>query len=213
LNKISQLEAEISSGEMQQLAQLSKQIEFPELLLEMEHLISAIQGGSKRITKFVNGLKTFTHQAEQAFYPKNIVNLLAEALLILGGKIKEKQIEVIKDISKIVEIDCQSGKIIQVFVNMLDNAIDAVNQNGQIHIQMKPQGKYLLINIKDNGKGMDETTLRRIYDPFFTIKEVGEGTGLGMTVSYGIIKVHGGSIEVESSVGEKTNFTTILPIQ
>ncbi|MEN0047118.1 MAG: two-component regulator propeller domain-containing protein [Bacteroidota bacterium] len=213
LKKISQLKTEISTDEIQQLVNLSEQTEFRELLLEMQHLINSIQGGSKRITKIVNGLKTFTHQAEQTFYLENIVSLIEEALLILGGKIKDKQLEIIKDILEKLEIECQGGKIIQVFVNILDNAIDAVEQNGRIHVQMKTQDKQVRISIQDNGKGMDEMTLRRIYDPFFTTKEVGKGTGLGLTVSHGIIKMHGGHIEVESSIGAETNFTILLPFQ
>jgi signal transduction histidine kinase len=105
-------------------------------------------------------------------------------------------------------------KIKQVLINLVMNARHAINGGGEIRIETSPSvcGRKILIHIADTGRGIEPRHLPRIFDPFFTTKPTGEGTGLGLSVSYGIIKNHGGDISVESRLGKGTTFTVVLPV-
>jgi len=118
----------------------------------------------------------------------------------------------VKNYGKLPEVDCFPGQINQVFMNLLANAIQAIPEKGKIFITTKLAGDMVKISIKDTGNGMTEEVRKKIYDPFFTTKEVGKGTGLGLYISYGIIEKHNGKIEVFSHVGEGTEFVITMPI-
>lgn len=111
------------------------------------------------------------------------------------------------------EIPCYPGQLNQVFTNLLDNAIDAIENKGTITISTKLKKKHVLISIRDTGKGIPEENLRKILDPFFTTKEVGQGTGLGLSICQGIIEKHKGIIDVKSVIGKGTEFIVTLPIR
>jgi len=112
----------------------------------------------------------------------------------------------------LMELDAK--KIKQVFINLLMNARHAIDQKGNIKITtgLNNAADQLLIKVTDSGHGIDKKNLSRIFDPFFTTKPTGEGTGLGLSVSYGIIKNHGGDIAVESEIGKGSTFTMTLPV-
>ena len=101
----------------------------------------------------------------------------------------------------------------QVFVNLISNAVDAMEDFGKITIKTVDIGDQIEIRFKDNGRGIAEDKMTKIFEPFYTTKDVGEGTGLGLSISYSIIKQHNGSIDVESKVGEGTEFILTLPKQ
>jgi signal transduction histidine kinase len=101
----------------------------------------------------------------------------------------------------------------QVFLNLLVNATHAIQENGVIRVRVQPLANDLVqIQIEDNGAGIPKENLSVIFEPFFTTKPVGDGTGLGLSVSYGIVNAHGGTIEVDSEVGKGTTFTLTLPV-
>ena len=112
------------------------------------------------------------------------------------------------------KIEAFGGQLNQVFMNILDNAVGAIEKQGDIWIRINPDktNKNLVIEIEDNGVGMDSETARKVFDPFFTTKPVGQGTGLGMSITHKIIKNHQGSINVESSKGTGTKFIITLPL-
>ena len=111
-----------------------------------------------------------------------------------------------------MELDAK--KIRQVFINLLMNAKHAVDQRGDIKITtgFDREADRIQVKIMDNGRGIDKENLSRVFDPFFTTKPTGEGTGLGLSVSYGIIQNHGGDITVESEIGKGSTFTLTLPV-
>jgi signal transduction histidine kinase len=109
-------------------------------------------------------------------------------------------------------VNCFSGKINQVFMNIIANAIDASTEKGKVIITTKIENDNAIILIEDNGMGMSEETQAKIFDPFFTTKDVGSGTGLGLSITYGIIESHNGKIDVKSEVGKGTEFIITLPI-
>ena len=107
---------------------------------------------------------------------------------------------------------CHLGQLNQVFMNLFSNALDAIEEKGEIVITTKNQGDSVKISIKDNGKGITEEEISKIFDPFFTTKEIGRGIGLGLSISHRIINDHGGTISVVSDQKKETRFDIIIPI-
>ena len=103
------------------------------------------------------------------------------------------------------------GHLNQVFMNLLLNGVQAIQGEGNIWISTSLDNSWVIINIQDDGKGIEEKDLSKIFDPFYSTKLIGEGTGLGLSISYGIIEKHHGSILVESKVGEGTTFKVKIP--
>jgi signal transduction histidine kinase len=124
----------------------------------------------------------------------------------------KNRIEIIKEYGNVPEFPCYPGKLNQVFMNVLSNAIQAIPDKGEIKITTLLQDKNAVIKIKDSGTGISEQDKLKIFEPFFTTKDVGKGTGLGLSISYGIIKDHNGDVEVNSAPGKGTEFIIKLPI-
>jgi signal transduction histidine kinase len=101
----------------------------------------------------------------------------------------------------------------QVFLNLILNAWQAIGESGTIRIETRQSGQFAIVQIEDDGAGIEENVLERMFDPFFTTKPVGQGTGLGLSISHEIIMRHRGEIQVESVLGEGTRFSVLLPVQ
>jgi two-component system NtrC family sensor kinase len=142
---------------------------------------------------------------------------LETTIILMKGVITDK-IKIVKNLNKLPEIMCVPGKLNQVFMNIINNAAQAVmhksmpSGTGRIFISSCVENDQVIIIIKDNGIGMSDETIKKIFDPFFTKKSSGQGTGLGMSISYTIIKNHHGEIRVESTEGIGSQFTIILPL-
>jgi len=134
-------------------------------------------------------------------------------LNIINSEIKYKA-DVIKEYGQIPEIECLPSEINQVIMNLLVNAAHAIGEDrGKITIRTSVARETVLIEISDNGCGIEKESLSRIFDPFYTTKPVGKGTGLGLSLSYGIVQKHRGTLEVESEVGQGTTFRLTLPVK
>lgn len=166
--------------------------------------------GTNRISEIVNGLRIFSRQGESTSSFVNVHELIDSALLILHNKTVQVTNLTKKYDPDIDEIECYPGLLNQVFVNIISNAIDAVDTNGHIEIETIDLGERILVKVIDNGVGIEDKNLKHIFEPFFTTKEVGKGTGIGLSISYSIIKKHGGSIEVLSKPGAMTVFSIQL---
>ena len=133
-------------------------------------------------------------------------------LNILNNKYKNR-ITVHKNYEEnLPKIEAYGGQINQVFMNILDNAAAAIEGTGDVFINVKKAGENVEIEFKDTGKGIKKENLSKVFDPFFTTKPVGQGTGLGMSISYRVIQNHYGTISVESELGQGASFKIILPI-
>lgn len=144
--------------------------------------------------------------------PSDIHKDIDNTLILLGFKLREKNIEVIKKFwPGMPEIPVYVGELNQVWTNLIDNAIFALDKNGTITIETSTDQKNLYVNIIDNGPGIPKEIVSRIFDPFFTTKKVGEGTGIGLDIVNRIIKGHEGTIKVVSEPG-RTEFSISIPI-
>jgi len=200
---------------IQEIYDLKEEIELEEDFAEDTlSLLGDVRTGAVRITEIVKGLRTFSRLDEDVFKMVSLIESIDSTLVILRNKYKNR-IEIIKNYaSDIPKIECYPGKLNQVFMNLLANAIQAIEDEGKIYITTQlHQEHHVRISIRDTGKGIPEQVKNRIFEPFFTTKEVGEGTGLGLSISHGIIEKHKGKISVESEEGEGTEFTIILPLK
>jgi PAS domain S-box-containing protein len=168
--------------------------------------------GIDRIQDLILNLKNFSRLDEASFKPTN-VNESIESTLKIANHLFKGGIQVIKEFSPLPDIMAYPAQLNQVFLNLITNAVQAVDErNGRIVIRTMQQGDNVVIKIADNGKGIPPEHLKRIFEPFFTTKDVGQGTGLGLSIAYRIIEKHKGKIDVQSQVGKGTEFTIQLPI-
>ncbi|BDA73170.1 hypothetical protein CAL7716_073360 [Calothrix sp. PCC 7716] len=194
-------------------------IEF--IITDLPKLLSSIKVGTQRIRDIVLSLRTFSRLDEASMKAVNLHEGIESTLLILQSRLKTKagiEIQVIKNYSELPKIECYPGQLNQVFMNILCNAIDALEITSdkskpiiQIRTELNEQ-KRVVIAIADNGQGIPESIGARIFDPFFTTKPVGQGTGLGLSTSYQIVvDKHRGNIKFTSVTG-KTEFLIEIPL-
>mgnify|MGYP001156556710 CR=1 FL=1 len=201
----------LSGENLEKITALVTQSNFSYLSQEMDMLLKTIINGSERTADIVSGLRTFTRDTGDSFLPYKVEEGLDAALVLLNHKIKNT-IKIEKQYLFRKEVNCQISKINQVFVNVLDNAIQALKDVGIIVITTEEQDGYCVISIKDNGPGIEDHVLQKIFETFFTTKDVGSGTGLGLAISYAIIREHKGDIKVISNIGEGTTFKISIPL-
>lgn len=206
-----------------------KEIEFDYLLEDLPSIIKSMKTGAERIAQIVLSLRTFSRLDEAEFKKIDIHESLDSTLMILQNSLETQPhrsaILVTKEFAEIPLIECYAGKLNQVFLNILNNAIDALEEaikNNQIPEQQYPQIRILTklinqnmvqISIIDNGYGIPKDNLSRLFDPFFTTKPVGKGTGLGLSMSYQIIvEQHDGKLNCISTLGAGTEFQIQIPV-
>jgi len=159
----------------------------------------------------VKGLRHFSRLDEGALKLADVHEGLDSTLLLLKNKTKN-YIEIIRQYDKSIgKIECFPGQLNQVFMNILSNAVQAIEDKGKIYINTQREGDNIEIRVRDTGQGIPNHLKERIFEPFFTTKDVGKGTGLGLSISYGIIERHNGRIIVESEPEKGTEFMISLP--
>ncbi|WP_161626905.1 hybrid sensor histidine kinase/response regulator [Desulfospira joergensenii] len=211
------LEDEKASQIIQKIKSFKSENKIQMIMDDLEIIAEESIDGINRVKNIVSNLKTFSRIDEAEYKPININHAMETTLDIIWNEIKYKA-EVERDFQDLPEIKCFPQKISQVFMNLLINAAQAIEDKGKIHIttRMVTRGKrkedrFVQIRISDTGAGIPKENLGKIFDPFFTTKPVGQGTGLGLSIVYEIVKVHGGRIDVVSRPGKGTRFTLHLP--
>ncbi|MEW6410191.1 MAG: ATP-binding protein [Nitrospirota bacterium] len=181
--------------------------------LTKEKLILAINDGLQKIKNIVEQLLDFSRMTVTEKIPVNLNNLINRLLVLLNYPASKKNIKVVNDLSdNIPEILIDENKMAQVFMNIMINALQSMDGDGSLTIRTRGENGFCVVSIEDTGGGIPPDIMPYIFDPFFTTKSVGEGTGLGLSVSKGIVEQHGGIIEVDSIVGAGTTFRIKLPI-
>lgn len=194
------------------ISQLEKKYDLEFIQKDIHSLINESVEGGRRVKEVVQNLRNFSRLDEGEIKSVDLHEGLNSTLLLLNNEIKNR-IEVIKEYGKLPKIECHPGHINQVFMNILINAIQAINGAGKIWISTKILDDQVEILIKDSGKGIPQNIKNKVFDPFFTTKPVGKGTGLGLSISYNIIKNHNGEIYVESEENKGTTFHIKLPVK
>ncbi|UZO80522.1 ATP-binding protein [Aquimarina sp. ERC-38] len=191
----------------------SSAIEWVENVLTTEKIVDEIKEASDRISNLVNSIKTYTHMDQSPEkVATDIHKGLSSTLTMLNHKLKKKNIELKTEFAEnLPEPKILVSEINQVWTNLIDNAIDALEPSGVLTIKTSEENNTIKTEIIDNGKGISEENIDRIFDPFFTTKPIGAGTGMGLEVVQRIVQQHQGTIEVVSKPGH-TVFTVCLPI-
>ncbi|MFB2972272.1 ATP-binding protein [Aerosakkonema sp. BLCC-F183] len=213
--------------------QYIEEIEFNFIQEDLPKLLSSMRLGTERIQSIVVSLRNFSRLDEAEVKAVDIHEGIDSTLMILGHRLKAKPecpaIQVIKDYGNLPLIECHAGQINQVFMNILGNAVDALEEQNFgrsfAYIQANPNqitirttviqgGKYINISIRDNGPGMTSEVKQKVFDYLFTTKPVGKGTGLGLSISYQIVvDKHAGVLTCESELGKGTEFNITIPIR
>lgn len=206
-----QHEAELAPATRAALAQAKQAADLDYVREDMPALLAESLDGLQRVKSIVQGLKEFSHVDEAQVQRANLETYLETTVKIVWNELKYK-VELVREYGGIPEVDCMPAQLSQVFMNLLVNAGQAINEHGRITLRTGHDARNVWVEVEDTGGGIRPEHLSRIFDPFFTTKPVGQGTGLGLSISYGIVRKHGGQIEARSELGSGTCFRVTLPL-
>lgn len=213
INLYESCESNLSDEQRQALKKMKDDIELDFLKEDLPMLIKSCHEGTERTKNIINDLKNFSRLDEMVVNQIDLPKEIETTLNILHNKIKGR-IEIIKEYEpNIPFIEGYGGQLNQVFMNILDNACYAIKDRGSIYIRLQKNEKDVIIEFEDTGCGMQKEQLDKIFEPFYTTKPVGSGTGLGMSISYKVIQRHNGLISADSIEGKGTKFRIQLPIK
>lgn len=209
------IEGQVKAGAPQLWSKLDaerKKNKIDYLVEDSADLIGESLDGAERVKEIVLNLKSYSRVDAAEEQRADINACLADTITIAGNEIKYKAtLEQI--FGELPELFCRPQELNQVFMNLLLNAAQAIEGQGHIRVETSFDQGVIKVEISDNGPGIPAEIQQRIYEPFFTTKEVGQGTGLGLSICYDIIQRHGGEILLESEVGRGSCFTLLLPVE
>jgi signal transduction histidine kinase len=196
-------------------ARLEDRIDLDYVANGLGRLFDRSTEGLRRVGEVVNNLRDFARLDEAEFKEADLNAALGSTIEVLRTQIEAKGIRLERDLGPIPAVDCCPGKIDQLFLNLLLNAVQACEPEGTVGVRTatEPNGGGVVVEVSDDGEGIAPEHLPHIFEPFFTTRAVGQGKGLGLSVSYGIVRDHGGSIEVESAPGRGSLFRARLPLK
>jgi PAS domain S-box-containing protein len=197
---------------LKRITAIEEEADFEFVLKDIFELIEESREGTERIKKIVQDLKDFAHPGEDKPKFADINKNMDSTVNVVWNELKYKA-DVAKDYGELPRVQCYPQLLNQVFMNLLVNAAQSIEKHGRIRIKTRADNGYVEIKISDTGPGIPKENLHRIFDPFYTTKDVGKGTGLGLNVAYNIIKKHHGKIDVKSDVGKGTTFTVRIPTE
>lgn len=196
--------------ERQTIQQVKADMDIEFLREDVVSLLAESLDGLKRVTRIVQDLKNFSHVDESERQWADLEAGMESTLRVVWNELKYKT-EVVKEFAGIPQMECFPLQLNQVFMNLLVNASQAIEEHGTITIRTGHDEAHSWVEVQDTGRGIKPENLSRIFEPFFTTKPVGQGTGLGLSLSYGIVKKHGGRFEVSSTLGVGSTFKVIFP--
>ncbi|KHJ39314.1 sensor protein ZraS [Pedobacter glucosidilyticus] len=201
-----------------EIEEYKEELDYDYLKMEINHLLKGIHEGATRTAEIVKGLRIFSRVDEDDLKRADINEGLDSTLVIMNNLLNNNNIKVEKHYGNLPLVECYPGKLNQVFLNIISNAIHAIalkhadDKDGLLTIKTLAAEDFVTISIVDNGCGMSDSTRNKIFDPFFTTKDVGEGTGLGMSIAYNTIKKHNGQIFINTALDKGTEFMIKIPL-
>jgi len=196
---------------LEELQRLDENADIDFILKDIPPLLSESIDGAERIRKIIQDLKDFSHPGEEKLALADLNANLDKSINIVGSELKYK-VTLEKDYRSLPPVQCYARQLDQVFINLLVNAAQAITDKGTITVSTRHDDTHAVVAIADTGAGIPKEKLKKIFDPFYTTKPVGKGTGLGLNVVYNIVRRHRGSISVKSEEGRGTTFSLRLPL-
>ncbi len=200
-----------AGAETDQLNLRRQELQLDFMLEDIDALIEESLEGTERVSNIVQNLRTFSRIDDSEAKITDLHECLDSTINITSHELRYKA-TVVRDYGDIPPILCRPQQLNQVFMNLLINAAQAIEEQGTVTVRTWTEGGFVHISIADTGCGIKEDVRKKIFEPFFTTKEVGKGTGLGLSIAYDIVKKHQGDIWVESTLGQGTTFTLKLPV-
>ncbi len=194
-----------------ELEDLAQELEIPFLAADTPQLIDQTNEGLERVTRIVRDLKNFSRQSGDRWELADLNGLIDSTVNVVWNQIKYKA-ALHREFGDLPELECYPNQIAQVVMNLVVNAAHAIESRGNITIRTGREGESAWFEVQDDGCGIPAGILDRIFDPFFTTKPVGQGTGLGLSVTHGIVDRHHGAIRVDSGPGRGSRFRVALPL-
>ncbi|WP_044237072.1 two-component regulator propeller domain-containing protein [Flexithrix dorotheae] len=210
--KYDEINQENFAKQLEDIQQFKEQIRFSFMLKKAKEVADNIALGGTKTAEIVQSLRTFSRSEAPDFKLENLHHSIDSTLLLLNNEYKNR-IVIHKKYGKIPEIECNLGRLGQVFMNLISNAIHSIENEGEITISTTGYNGLVEIGIKDNGCGIPQHIKEKIFEPFFTTKDIGQGMGLGLSITLNIIKEHQGEIDVYSKENEGTQFLIKLPVK
>ncbi len=222
LSKALKAQDAVYSGELEKALAMMQEIrtspngtvaELEETVRRTERLFIGISSGFEQMTNLVRSMRNFARLDEAEMKKADINEGIRNCLLMVGHLLKDKDIELTTEYSMLPPVDCFPAQLNQVFLNLIGNAIHAVEEkpNAKVHIKTSLEQNYVVVRVQDNGKGIPKHVQAKIFDPFFTTKPVGKGTGLGLSISFDIVQKHRGTLTFETEEGKGTTFIVKIP--
>jgi PAS domain S-box-containing protein len=200
----------------ERISALEEEIDLSFIRSNIGTILKSTRDGTKRIADIVKNLRGFARLDRAKRDRINLHDAVEQSLEMIRGRLSHRKITVMKDFGDLPLVTCAPAEINQVVLNLLVNAMQAIEatgrEDGRISIRTRADRDTILIEIEDNGRGIASDDLPRVFDPFFTTKPQGEGTGLGLSISHGIIADHAGRLDVESIPGQGSTFRIVLPL-
>lgn len=195
------------------LAQLRQRIDLAFLKEDIPALMHESRGGMERVGRIIQDVRDFSHiESEQKWERADLRVGLKSTLNIVAGQLRQVA-EVVTDYGPMPDVECRPSQLNQVFMNLLQNAAHAVGpERGTITVRCGGDAGQAWVEVADTGCGIAPHVLPRIFDPFYTTKPIGKGSGLGLSLSHGIVQQHGGRIDVDTTPGKGSTFRVTLPV-
>jgi PAS domain S-box-containing protein len=210
--------AEVAPDAARRAEEIIEQIDLPYIRDNIDRIITRTREGVERMARIVQGLRSLARTDRLRFEDARLADLIDSSLEMVRGRLRRAGIEVVLNLEPLPSLRCVATQVGQVLLNLIVNAAQAIEAGptarpGRIAISARKAGSEVCIDIADNGCGIDPRELPHIFDPFYTSKPAGEGTGLGLSLSHNIVTGHGGRITVDSDLGAGTCFHIFLPLQ
>lgn len=206
--------AELSSDYAGRIEKLKEEIHYDETIENLGSVVADCIDGTGRVSELIENLRVFSKLDQPEFTKTDINRDINATVRLLGRYFEKENVSLKLNCGDVPKIDAYPAHLNQVWMNILLNAAQAVEENGgEVSVTTRVLDGDVIVKISDTGGGIAPENLHRIFEPFFTTKNIGQGTGLGLSTAYGIVEEHCGTISVTSGAGKETTFTINLPIE